>query len=881
MVINISNQPYKARHLGASVSPSSTMLTAHDINSPAPGSIDLDHNIPFDCCQHECSSTPLMITISDVCGCSIKEQFDSSTATSSSVPSLIPSPSSLSSSHSEKVNLAIQDIISSEQRFVSQLGRLVDIYIPQLHIIFTESEIPSLARNVQSILDVHTILASRLKKDRHDISSLCNIIVSYASELTTLHSEFWAGHSGAKKLLDRARIRNPQKWVVWEKERAAECLPEADGSLPRTFEDLMIAPIWRVFTYHFLVGGLRNISENDQVENAVRAMRLVAISVDDNGRLREGEAYTRFILGRIKSAKDLNPEFLATLGPCIRIGALEVVYYECTSPLKASPKSANHSPSSTTLPVVTFHGEVPHPKSIKGKQLAVLLWKGYLVLCKIHEKKMEYEPERWFPLRIDPSIQPTSSAVSLDTLRSVEVISSSATFPHGIRITFGRHVFELGAACAADRDTWLRDISSARVSFEKGNELVLRSSLRKGRGTCIQFTRPKIVPEALPINTVKGLARALSGAGWSPWRRARNSSTRKPEMIAPPVEQELSKSGSEKATESTLLSDGCAVSRKSVANYLSSKDIFDQLVTHGCIDLSSAIDPGKFSSRSVAGGAFADIWKGSLRDGTEVAIKVWRFDGISEDGPKQLKRAMREVYYWSKLNHPHIQELLGVVLFQERVGMVSPWRQYGNLRDYIKKNPDVDRYALCLQVAKGLTHLHDRDMVHGDLKAGNILVSQDEEIKLSDFDHSILSECTLAFSETTHFGGGTLRWMAPELLVVAEDRGIPCQRSKKTDIYSLAMTFLEIITAQVPYAEYPSDPTIYGVKDKKIYPSRPQELLESARGEAMWSLLVSCWTHDPLMRPTAGEVLEKVGDSICHRGFTFDRALHQLENLAG
>ncbi|KAL5636673.1 hypothetical protein ACGC1H_000584 [Rhizoctonia solani] len=764
------------------------MLTGHDINSPAPGYIDLDHNIPFDCCQHhERSSAPLIITTSDICGCSIKEQFNASTPTNSSVPSLVPSPSSLSSPHSEKVNLAIQDIISSEQRFVSQLSRLVNVYIPRLRILFMESEIPSLTRNIQSILDVHTTLASRLEKDRCNISTLCDTIVSYSSELTTLHSEFWAGHSGAKALLDRARIRNPQKWGLWEKERAAECLPEADGSLPRTFEDLMIAPIWRVFTYHFLVEGLRNIFENDRVDTAVRAMRLVATSVDNIGRLREGEAYTRFILGRMKSAKDLNPEFLASLGPCIRIGALEAVYHERTL-LKATPESVNHPPSSTTPPIVTFHGEVPwgtHPKSIKGKQLAVLLWKGYLVLCRIHKKKMEYEPERWFPLRIDPSIQPTSSMVSLDTLRSVEVISSSAAFPHGIRITFGRHVFELGAACAADRDTWLRDISSARVNSEKGNELVSRSSLRRGRGTCIQFTRSKSVPEALPINTVKGLTRVLSERGWSPWRRARNLSTRKPEMAALPVEQELSKP--DKVSEPTLPSDGCAVSRKSLANYQSSEDIFNQLVAHGCIDLSSAIDPEKTSSRSVAGGNFADIWKGSLRDGTEVAIKVWRFDGISEDGPKQLKRAMREVYYWSKLNHPHIQELLGVVLFQERVGMVSPWRQYGNLRDYIKRHPNVDRYALCLQVAKGLAHLHDRDMVHGDLKAGNILVSQDREIKLSDFDHSILSECTLAFSDTTHFGGGTLRWMAPELLLIADDGGIPCQRSEKTDIYSLAM----------------------------------------------------------------------------------------------
>ncbi|CAE6503473.1 unnamed protein product [Rhizoctonia solani] len=722
---------------------------------------------------------------------------------------------------------------------------------------------------MQSILDAHTRLANRLEKNRQNRSALCEIIISYASELTTLHSEFWAGHSGAKALLGRAHSRNPQKWAAWEKERAAECLPEEDGSLPRTFEDLIVAPIWRVFTYHFLVGGLRDISENEQVDAAVRAMRLVATSVDDTGRLREGEAYTRFILGRMKPVEALNPEFLTSLGPCIRIGALEVVYREYTALPKASHESVNSTISPATPSGVAFPHEAPwstDSKSIKYKQLAVILWKGYLVLCKIRDKKMEYVPERWFPLRVDPNTEPASSTASLVTPRSVEVISSSTAFPYGVRITFGRHMFELGAACAGDRDAWLRDISSARVCSEKGNELVSRASLRRAeRVAGSPLARSNSVPKTLPFSTAKELARTLSEGGWRSWRRTRNRSTIKQETVAIPVEKEPPNSGTAELT--SLPGAQCKCSRRSVAVHLSSKDVFNQLVAHGCDDLSSIMDPEKYSDRFITGGAFADIWKGSLRDGAEVAIKVWRFDDIdiseddanesSEDSPKKLKRAMREVYHWSKVRHPHIQELLGVILFQGRVGMVSPWRKHGNLRDYIKKHEGVDRYALCLQVAKGLSHLHDSSMVHGDVKAYNILVSEDGEIKLSDFDHSILSDCTLAFSTTTNFGGGTLRWMAPEL-VVPEDDEAPCHRSEKTDVYSLAMTCLEIITGQVPYAECSHDGAIYKAKDKNKHPNRPQELIGGGRGDAMWALLVQCWNHDPLVRPTAAEFLEKL-----------------------
>ncbi|KAG8755376.1 hypothetical protein FRC11_006082, partial [Ceratobasidium sp. 423] len=828
------------------------MLEGHDINSPAPGSIDLDHNVPLDCCQRrERSSVPLVVaTLDDLRRYSTNEPSDSPSTANSSVPSLVmPASPPLH----EKVNLAIEELVSSEQRFVSQLGRLVNVYVPRLRALFADSEIPSLTRNIQSILDVHTRLANRLEKDRQNRSALCEIIVSYASELTTLHSEFWAGHSGAKTLLGRAQSRNPQKWAVWEKERAAECLPEEDGSRPRTFEDLMVTPIWRVFTYHFLVGGLRDISENDQVDAAVRAMQLVATSVDDTGRLREGEAYTKFILGRMKPVEDFNSKFLISLGPCIRVGALEVVYREYTVLPKSSHESINSSISPTTPSVIAPPREAPwltDSKSIRYKQLAVLLWKGYLVLCKIHDKKMEYAPERWFPLRIDPNVDPASSTASLVTLR----------------ITFGRHVFELGAASAVDRDAWLRDISSARVSSEKGNELVSRANIcRSGRVARAQLTRSNSVPKIPPFATAKELARTLSEGGWRSWSRTRNQSTIKQETVVTPVGKEPS--GLERAELTSSPSAQCTSSRRSVAIHLSSKDVFDRLVAHGCTDLSSAMDPEKYSDRFITGGAFADIWKGSLLDGTEVAIKVWRFDDIdiseddikesSEDSPKKLKRAMREVYHWSKVRHPHIQELLGVVLFQGRVGMVSPWRKHGNLRDYIKKHEGVDRYALCLQVAKGLSHLHDSNMVHGDVKAYNILVSEDGEIKLSDFDHSILSDCTLVFSTTTNFGGGTLRWMAPEL-VVPEDDEAPCHRSKKTDVYSLAMTCLEIITGQVPYAEYSHDGAIYKAKDKNKHPNRPQELLGSERSDAMWTLLEECWNHDPSMRPTAAEFLGRL-----------------------
>lgn len=55
---------------------------------------------------------------------------------------------------------------------------------------------------------------------------------------------------------------------------------------------------------------------------------------------------------------------------------------------------------------------------------------------------------------------------------------------------------------------------------------------------------------------------------------------------------------------------------------------------------------------------------------------------------------MREIYIWSKAKHENVHELLGIIMFQGRLGMVSPWMENGNLQEYIQKQPDVDRYKL-------------------------------------------------------------------------------------------------------------------------------------------------------------------------------------------
>ncbi|KAF8746899.1 Histone deacetylase (HDAC) interacting, partial [Rhizoctonia solani] len=257
----------------------------------------------------------------------------------------------------------------------------------------------------------------------------------------------------------------------------------------------------------------------------------------------------------------------------------------------------------------------------------------------------------------------------------------------------------------------------------------------------------------------------------------------------------------------------------------------------------------------VAEGGFGDVWRGRLTDGTSVAIKVLRYSLIRSDESKDNKRAMREIYNWSKLEHKHVHKLLGVTMFQERLGMVSVWMEHGTLKQYLDQHTNLDRHKLCFQIAEGVTsseRLKYARKVHGDLKASNILVSSDGTLKLTDFDYSIISDCSVAFSATTRGGGGTLRWMAPELLM-SEDL---VERNKFTDIYALGMTFLETLTNALPYSECQRDIQIYRKLDHEEYPKRSMTHFPDNRlGNSMWKMLIKCWNHNPSSRPTADKVL--------------------------
>ncbi|KAF8677594.1 dihydroxyacetone kinase [Rhizoctonia solani] len=271
--------------------------------------------------------------------------------------------------------------------------------------------------------------------------------------------------------------------------------------------------------------------------------------------------------------------------------------------------------------------------------------------------------------------------------------------------------------------------------------------------------------------------------------------------------------------------------------------------------------------RPYTGGGYGDVYKWSKKDGSIVSIKCLRIYENSESTPKSTKRISRELYHLFRASHPNVLELTGVALFNGQIAIVSPWMKNGNLRKYIRSQPEVDRWSLCIQIAEGLAHIHSIKMVHGDLKAENILVSDQGVVKISDFGNSILEECSLRYTATSRVGGGTSRWMAWELF-----SDPPADISATTDVHSLGMANspgkYEVMTGEYPYAEYKGNISVLGPLSEKRLPKRPEAFASHRRwGDERWALLLDCWNVDPNLRPDSLKVLNRAFDTAQYYDF--------------
>ncbi|EJD44390.1 kinase-like protein, partial [Auricularia subglabra TFB-10046 SS5] len=145
--------------------------------------------------------------------------------------------------------------------------------------------------------------------------------------------------------------------------------------------------------------------------------------------------------------------------------------------------------------------------------------------------------------------------------------------------------------------------------------------------------------------------------------------------------------------------------------------------------------------------------------------------------------------------HPLVLAFLGTADVGQHTAIVSLYMRNGNLMEYLKSHRGCDKKQLILQVAEAVNFLHtSQNLVHGDIKCANVLISDFGEALLADFGLSTFVEqnqsvlATMTAIRNMH----TLRFAAPELLTGPADRsGKPRSKTRESDIYAFGMLILE------------------------------------------------------------------------------------------
>ncbi|KDQ10876.1 hypothetical protein BOTBODRAFT_177764 [Botryobasidium botryosum FD-172 SS1] len=277
------------------------------------------------------------------------------------------------------------------------------------------------------------------------------------------------------------------------------------------------------------------------------------------------------------------------------------------------------------------------------------------------------------------------------------------------------------------------------------------------------------------------------------------------------------------------------------------------------IDLAGTVQ--KVEEKPVAQGGFSDIYlglwtKSPHAETMQVAVKVIVTRRSNKDTDRRIERRLnREISTWRNLDHPGIIKLYGISSdFGKFPALVSPWYNNGDASRYLKAHPGADRHHLLRGAVAAVQYLHGLQpaVVHGDIKAANLLVKDNGEACLGDFGLSRFIQHVSTGVTTTTPNSGTPRWMAPELLFGSGGDLAPI--TKEGDVYALGCLALEapskLTTDEWPwYSIHNNAEFMVKVYEGHLPPRPENEVAAHELSDELWSLITSCWSYKPTERP--------------------------------
>ncbi|KAK2871283.1 hypothetical protein Q8A67_023810 [Cirrhinus molitorella] len=193
-------------------------------------------------------------------------------------------------------------------------------------------------------------------------------------------------------------------------------------------------------------------------------------------------------------------------------------------------------------------------------------------------------------------------------------------------------------------------------------------------------------------------------------------------------------------------------------------------------------------------GAFGKVYKAhNQTTGVLAAVKV-----IEVRSEEQLDDYITEIDILASCRHANIISLMDAIFFEGWLWILIEYCPGGALDDIMleleRGLTEQQISEVCCQTLQALSYLHQHHIIHRDLKAGNILLTLDGQVKLADFGVSAKNDYTLHKRSTFI---GTPYWMAPEVIMCETSKDNPY--TTKADIWSLGITLIEAAEMEPPH----------------------------------------------------------------------------------